>query len=704
MFLKRIVLKNFKSFYKTTVLDFPNQITAIVGPNGSGKSNIVDAIRWALGEQSFKNLRVEKGDDLIFQNKDSAAGFAEVELVFDNSFKVFPLDFSEISILRRIDKNNENSYFLNHEPCRLKDIIETTSQAKLGLKGFSIINQGSVENILRVSPVERKLMLEENLGLKNLELKKEEAKRKLENSLINLDKLKAQLEEITPHLRFLKRQVKKFTERQKNEEELKSLEIRYFTYLYKELLKEKEPQKVDFSKIDEEIKKIEEDILKEEKGLGLLKEEKDNDLEIKIREITNDILNKQNEKFKILEQIKNEEKEEVASLNLDEIENGILNLKAKLESVLLIQEIEEIKKRIKEIVNYLDSFFKKEPKVKTQNQELKNKLDLLEEEIKKQRETLSALQEELNLRSKNFKEKFQIIEEKRQKRESLLLELKQLELDNEKYKLRFEDFKRRLDEEGIDLKQIEEFLRENKEQIEDVSLLERRIWRLKKEILDVGATDENILKEYEEVESRYNFLNSQISDLNSAIKDLKNLIFQLDQQLEEKFHSGINEINKDFSRYFRLMFKGGSAKLVVKKKEKQLENGLIEEKEAREEEKIEGVDIKVDIPKTKIKSLEILSGGEKTLTAISLLFAIVNQSDPPLVVVDEIDAALDEENSRRFSEILRELSKNTQFIIVTHNRLTMTAASVIYGVTLKNNISQLLSIKLEESEKILNEV
>jgi chromosome segregation protein len=704
MFLKRIVLKNFKSFYKTTVLDFPNQITAIVGPNGSGKSNIVDAIRWALGEQSFKNLRVEKGDDLIFQNKDSAAGFAEVELVFDNSFKVFPLDFSEISILRRIDKNNENSYFLNHEPCRLKDIIETTSQAKLGLKGFSIINQGSVENILRVSPVERKLMLEENLGLKNLELKKEEAKRKLENSLINLDKLKAQLEEITPHLRFLKRQVKKFTERQKNEEELKSLEIRYFAYLYKELLKEKEPQKVDFSKINEEIKKIEEDILKEEKSLGLLKEEKDTDLEIKIREITNDILNKQNEKFKILEQIKNEEKEEVASLNLDEIENGILNLKAKLESVLLIQEIEEIKKRIKEIVNYLDSFFKKEPKVKTQNQELKNKLDLLEEEIKKQRETLSALQEELNLRSKNFKEKFQIIEEKRQKRESLLLELKQLELDNEKYKLRFEDFKRRLDEEGIDLKQIEEFLKENKEEIEDISLLERKIWRLKKEILDVGATDENILKEYEEVESRYNFLNNQISDLNSAIKDLKNLIFQLDQQLEEKFRFGINEINKDFSRYFRLMFKGGSAKLVIKKKEKQLENGLIEEKEAKEEEKIEGVDIKVDIPKTKIKSLEILSGGEKTLTAISLLFAIVNQSDPPLVVVDEIDAALDEENSRRFSEILRELSKNTQFIIVTHNRLTMTAASVIYGVTLKNNISQLLSIKLEESEKILNEV
>ncbi|MCD6568727.1 AAA family ATPase, partial [bacterium] len=173
MFLSRIVLKNFKSFYKTSVIDLPDKITAIVGPNGSGKSNIVDAVRWALGEQSFKNIRIEKGSNLIFTSRDASAGFAEVELVFDNSSKIFPVDYTEVSIRRRIDKDGNNFYYLNRQPCRLKDISELILSAKLGVRGFSIINQGSVEDILRVSPYERRLMLEENLGLKGLEIKKE---------------------------------------------------------------------------------------------------------------------------------------------------------------------------------------------------------------------------------------------------------------------------------------------------------------------------------------------------------------------------------------------------------------------------------------------------------------------------------------------------------------------------------------------------
>lgn len=705
MFLKRVILKNFKSFYKTTILDFPDKITAIVGPNGSGKSNIVDAIRWALGEQSFKNLRVEKGNDLIFLSKEDSAGFAEVELIFDNSKRIFPLDFSEVSIIRRIDKNEENTYLLNHEQCRLKDIIENISQAKIGLRGFSIINQGSVENILRVSASERKLMLEESLGLKNLEIKKEEAKRKLENSLINLDKVKAQLEEITPHLKFLKRQVKKFTERKKNEEELKSLLIIYFAKIYQDILKEKEPQKENFEKISQEIKKLEKEISQEEEELGLLKEAPEESLEIKIKEVTNKILAKQNEKFELLEKIKEKEKVTVVSPSLKELEDKIIEIEKRLKNILLIEDINQIKSEINFILEDLNKVKKIENKDFTKDSHLKNQLDLLEKEIEQEKTFLSSLQEELDKRTKNFREKYQIIENKRQVRENLLMTLRQEEILSEKYKLRLEDFQRRLEEERIEIKQIEEYLHQEKDvDFKDFTLLEKRIWRLKREILDAGATDENIMREYEEVSNRYNFLNTQIDDLNRAISDLKNLINELNQKIEEDFRKGISEINKDFSRYFRLMFKGGSAKLVIKKKEKELENGLngginLEEKK----ELIEGVDIKVDIPKTQIKSLEILSGGEKTLTAISLLFAIVNQSDPPVVIVDEIDAALDEENSRRFAEILKELSKNTQFIIVTHNRLTMTAASVIYGVTLKNNISQLLSVKLEESEKILEE-
>jgi len=136
------------------------------------------------------------------------------------------------------------------------------------------------------------------------------------------------------------------------------------------------------------------------------------------------------------------------------------------------------------------------------------------------------------------------------------------------------------------------------------------------------------------------------------------------------------------------MFKGGTAKLVEVK---------------NEENNYWGVDIKIDLPKTYLKNLAILSGGEKTLVAISLLLAIVNYSNPPLLILDEIDAALDEENSRRFAEILKELSQETQFIVITHNRLTMEAAGVIYGVTLNDDkSSQLLSISLEEAVETIN--
>jgi len=707
MFLKRVIIKNFKSFYKTTVLDFPSKITAIVGPNGSGKSNIVDAIRWALGEQSYKNLRVEKSDDLIFTSPQIAAGFAEVELSFDNSKKLFLLDFLEVSIVRRIDRQGESKYFLNKEPCRLKDITEITAQAKIGVKGFSIINQGSVEDILRVSSLERKLMLEENLGLKNLEIKKEEGERKLSNSLVNLDKVKAQLEEIIPHLRFLKRQVKRFNERQQNKKELRELQLIYFANFYKEILKEKEPQKINCEKIEEEIKNLEAEILEEEREMGLLKETPDRDLEVKIKEITNHLLDKQNEKFKILEKIKTEVGNSRVSLSVNKEEEKISFLEKKLEELLLVEDIIEIKKGIKEILKDLKEIPQKNEFLETKNEEFKNQLDLLEKEIEKSREMLSHFQEELNQQTQKFREKFQFLEQKRQKKEKLLIALKEEELKTEKYKLKFDDFIRRLEEEEITLKEVEEYLKDAKEETMDRVVLERKIWRLKREISEVGAVDENVMKEYQETEARFNFLSSQINDLTKAIDDLKNLTKKLTKQIEEEFFAGISAINKDFSRYFRLMFKGGSAKLVIKKIQKQTteemnsENGILNQ--AGEKETIEGVEIVVDIPKTKIKNLEILSGGEKTLTAISLLFAIVNQSDPPLVIVDEIDAALDEENSRRFAEILKELSKETQFIIVTHNRLTMSAAQVIYGVTSKNNVSQLLSIKLEDSEKVLGE-
>ena len=695
MFLKRIILKNFKSFSGKTVLDFPCLFTAIVGPNGSGKSNIVDAIRWAFGEQSFKNLRAEKGRDLIFsgKNKDSSAGFAEVELVFDNSKKIFPVEVSELSILRRIDKEDNNSYFLNRQPCRLKDIVEISAAAKLGLKGLSIINQGSVGDILKVSAQERRMMLEESLGLKNLEIKKENAKRKLQNTLINLDKAQALQQEILPHLRSLKRQVNRWEKREKIKQELSEIEKKYFVNIYHQILQEDTHSHIDVNKIKKSIENLENEIKDKEKEMGLSNNKVDKSLETQIKDTTQQIINLQNQKSIQLRVLGRKEVSSEFNITSEVFKKEVFSVKEKLQSLLNFSNLDKIKEEIKKIVQDISALFNSKREEKGEDiKEIQKKLEKIEEELKQKNKELNNLQEQLNQRSLVFKNRFQEIEFKREEKEKLYRELQREEILNEKFRLRLEDFKRRLQETGFQFQEIETFYQNEKDaQLilpEELSVLENKIWRIRKELAEMGSEDENIISEYKDVASRYDFFTQQTEDLKKGVGDLNILIKELNDQIEERFGKAIDGINKEFNNYFQLIFKGGSAKLIQIKQE--VNDNIVL-----------GIDIKINIPKTRLKSIDMLSGGEKTLIAVSLLFALVHQSHSPLIVVDEIDAALDEENSRRFSEILKALTKNTQFIIITHNRMTMNAVQIIYGVTLsKDDSSQLLSLKLEEAEAL----
>ena len=698
MFLKQIVLKNFKSFSGKNVLDFPVFFTAIVGPNGSGKSNVVDAIRWALGEQSFKNLRISRGSDLIFSSnkKNFSAGFTEVELIFDNKQGLFPLEFSEVCITRRIDREENNSYFLNHQPCRLKDIIEISATAKLGLKGFSIINQGSVDHILRVSAQERRIMLEEDLGLKNLGIKKEEAKRKLESTLINLDKIQALRQEILPHLRSLKRQVNRWEKIEKIKTELSLLENKYFINLYNRLLKERNTSPLDFNAIKNKIENLEKEIQEQSKVIGLIDDQKDKDLETEIRNLTKEIIDLQNQRSVLLRDLGRQEAVSDKQVSGQDLEKKLHSLKEELKSWLSLFDLEKIREKINHLIEDLNSFldFSDKPQEieNTKIQKIQFELEKIEKELRNQNEQLNKLQEQQNEQSLEFRKKFQEIELKRTEKERLYREMQREEILNEKFELHLEDFKRRLKESNFEFDDFEKNYQNTQEEMitdEALNILERKIWKGKQELIEAGAEDENIIAEYHEVSERYNFLNQQINDLNKGTEDLQSLIKELEKQIEEKFNEAIKEINEQFNHYFRLIFNGGAAKLVQKRE--QTDNGNLNW----------GIDIKINIPKTQLKSLEILSGGEKTLVAICLLFALVKQSKAPLLVVDEIDAALDEENSRRFAEILKALNQKTQFIIITHNRMTMSAVQAIYGVTLTaDDCSQLFSLKLEEAKAL----
>ncbi len=242
--------------------------------------------------------------------------------------------------------------------------------------------------------------------------------------------------------------------------------------------------------------------------------------------------------------------------------------------------------------------------------------------------------------------------------------------------------------------------------------LENEISRLKFQLEQVGAVDESVIEEFGETEKRYNFLKKESEDLAEAAKKLKKVIKEMDEKVENSFEKTFQEINRNFNHYFKIIFGGGKAGL-RKKEVKTASRSLssdkdeiasletAEEAEANPEETTEekqlGVEIFAEPPGKKITNLGMLSGGERALCSIALLFAIISHNPPPFALLDEVEAALDEANSRRFGRILKELSGKTQFILITHNRQTMREASVLYGVTMNDDgISKLLSVKLEQ--------
>ncbi len=199
MYLKRVEIHGFKSFADKVVLDFREGVSVVVGPNGSGKSNISDAIRWVLGEQSAKSLRGAKMEDVIFAGsvKRRPVGMAEVSLTLDNSTGIFPLDFVEITVTRRVFRSGESEYLINKSPCRLKDVHELFMDTGIGREGFSIIGQGKVEEILSSKPEDRRYLIEEAAGLTKYRTRKREASRKLEETeqnLVRLDDIIAELQ------------------------------------------------------------------------------------------------------------------------------------------------------------------------------------------------------------------------------------------------------------------------------------------------------------------------------------------------------------------------------------------------------------------------------------------------------------------------------------------------------------------------------
>ena len=348
----------------------------------------------------------------------------------------------------------------------------------------------------------------------------------------------------------------------------------------------------------------------------------------------------------------------------------------------------------------------------------------LQERIIKIREDIKKAQEELLLAEKEMQQEILLDREKRRKFFEIEGKLRTKQDELNKLKDKFNDSKialARVEVREEDLKnQIKIELRKEVEELVPVEgeinreALENEIYKLKIKMEQIGGIDPMVIDEYNETQKRFEFLEGESKDLEDAIVSLREVIKEMDQKIEVKFATTYEEINKEFSKYFRIIFGGGTAhltKLKIQTSRRKAKEDLVEgetenkneKEEAKEEENIQeerseiGIDISACPPGKRIANLSMLSGGERSLTSLALLFAIISHNPPPFAILDEVEAALDEANSRRFSRILQELSDRTQFVTITHNRETMRQASLLYGVTMgEEGISKLLSVKLDQ--------
>ena len=742
MRLKRLELSGFKSFAKTAKLEFPAAISAIVGPNGSGKSNVAEAMRWVLGEQSIKSLRGKKGEDLIFNGSQTVPrmGRAFVSLVFDNHDKVLPVDFDEVKITRKVYRDGTNEYFVNNSQTRLKDIIELLGNIGLGASSHHIISQGEADRILSASPKERRQMIEDALGLKIHQLKKIESERKLAKTEDNILQVEALKREIQPHLRFLKKQVEKARESLRLKEDLKRLYRAYFRAEGARLgLEEKsvEEKKRNCLSEVEKIKKEMPDFSDnrgEEGGANKIREEGRilREKLAKLDEETRQLRAKRNSlerelgRFEGMIQMEEGRRQDSGAkeVPIGKIKEFAERLKGVVETGLARGDsLEGLRKALEEIRDLLKSFISglgsPEPAVSSELDNLKNKKEELLASIgQMEKEERALLEDCAKLRKEIARQEESIrnLEKEKYEMKSRLSELSgvlsglNIKEENIKTQRREFEFEKR---EASDLVGEIPALPYSEDPVQAAYGLKerddmrRKIERLKIKLEDSGSIGGETLKEYEETRQRDEFFEKELGDLKKARESLVDLLKELEEKINSDFKEGVDKINKEFKKFFVLMFGGGDAELKIvsrryrpKKENDDLSVAATGDEDEAGENGDEGVEVSVSLPKKRISSLDVLSGGERALTSIALLFAMSQVNPPPFLILDETDAALDEANSRRYGSMLRELSERAQLIVITHNRETMKQAGVLYGVTMgSDSVSKLLSIKFAEAEK-----
>lgn len=765
MLLKELTINGFKSFAKKSDLLFSSPITAIVGPNGSGKSNVAESFKFVLGEQATSRMRGKKGEDLIFGGSEKVArlGRATVVARFDNTARIFPIDFDELVIERTVSRDGSNEYSINGARVRLKDVMEMLAAANIGTTGHHIISQGEADRILTASPKLRREMIEDALGLRVYQYKIAESEKKLVKTRENTERVESLRRETKPHLQFLERQVKKYERAIDLREELA---VSYAEYLRREhayLVEAAKNLRARCVAPREKLDALTKTRADAEKRATISTQHADSaELANRERDLTHmradreaaaratgalegqiGFLERRIAHLRAQYEARGRSDTAATPIPHDVFMHAHAQISRAVEQALGSAHLEEVKQVLRNIQTTLTALAER---TKRTPQEPLNLADEERElaELRVQKDaadtTLRTLHERTQVlehactvlktkiaaeteEARELRHKIELYDHEIRELERELASLAQAEHERAREEELFnaevreaivlvqsratQYLKHSILDEGRELTDAELAGQSREEQYERKRLLER----LKIRLEELGGVNEEVLREYKHAKERDEFLERELADLATSATTLEHIIAELTQELTTKFTEGLQQIDDAFNRFFGRMFVGGTAHAVrtwVTRASKSVapmdddEEGdenisaPTDEEGGDESDQDIGVEIDVRLPNKRVRGLDMLSGGERALTSIALIFAMSQINPPPFIILDETDAALDEANSRRYGDALEILAEKSQLILITHNRETMSRAGILYGITMgADGCSRLLSIQLE---------
>ena len=802
MRLKHISLSGFKSFVDPTRIPFPSDMSAVVGPNGCGKSNIIDAVRWVLGEGSAKNLRGDSMSDVIFNGSVArpASSRASVELVFDNSSGRLGGEYSsysEISVKRQVDHEGLSSYYLNGSSCRRKDITDIFLGTGLGPRSYAVIEQEMATKLISSKPEELRSHIEEVAGISVYKERRKETESRIKKTKENLDRVNDLKKEIDRNLLKLKQQIKsaeKYDLAKQNLKKFRSLKLASNWLASSEKVKEMElnqkRQEIEIQKkisekerintqIEEtrnnqsnlllQIEKMQEsfyssgaEISKSEQELISLEEKvvlTNNEIESinqKIIALDSNINSEKNaieqirtsleKETNALEEAKNDfERLQISSSpeefldkllndignlivkikNLSEsanfdnelrevlsdstnIQSGLSRYKAEFKNIsdaekgVLNEKREKYTKAIQEVANKnleisklegaihskqkeIETFQSKTKELSESRESLMIPINEIKEEIKPLLDKRSGNQNELTALRNNFErtnEEIRTLEKNLNIGEIKIEELKSLSnssiVEKQKFITEAEILQKQIQSEYGDLQTVLDKL----EPEFDLAFIENEIERFNKQIESIGLINLAAKEEFKIEEERNQEIESQLNELNKAIETLQSAIKKIDQESRTKFQDTLDSVNSEIAKLFPKLFGGGHAKLELTG-EDVLESGVV---------------LKAMPPGKKNVSVSQLSGGEKAMSAIAMVFSFFSLNPSPFCILDEIDAPLDDLNTFRYISMVEEMSKKIQFIYITHNKISMEKSKHLMGITMEEaGVSRLVSVDVEEA-------